>query len=288
MIKHHPLNQSLLYKIQTRRKLAAVFGMTEPALQALLAMPRPFNSRHIEVVRNGKVKCRYVQEPRGALRPIHSRIRKLLSKIEPPDFLFCPVKGRSYVSNAAVHAGSKEIRTLDVSNYFPSTPRHRVFWFFNKVMQCSPDVASILAQLLTADGSLATGSTVSPILSFYAFRDMWLNIANLAYKAGCKLSVYMDDVTVSGDNVPESLMWNIRQQIDSRGLKYHKERHFRGGVGEVTGVIVRDNTIVLPNRQRKKVYNLKCDLRSASNTADAAAIQRRLFGMIAQQKQVER
>lgn len=62
-------------------------------------------------------------------------------------------------------------------------------------MHCNTDVASILAKLLTANGSLATGSTVSPILSFYAFRDMWLAIADLAYKADCKFSVYMDDVT---------------------------------------------------------------------------------------------
>ena len=47
---------------------------------------------------------------------------------------------------------AKEIRTLDIKAYFPSTPRHRVFWFFHMIMRCSPDVASVLAQLLTAEG----------------------------------------------------------------------------------------------------------------------------------------
>ncbi len=287
MKPYHPLNQSLFYKITTRRKLAAVFGMTEAALQTVLAMPVPFSSRQIEVIRNGTIKVRHVQEPRGPLRPIHTRTRKLLSRIEPPEFLFCPVKGRSYVCNAAVHIGAKKIRTLDVANYFPSTPSHRVFWFFNTAMHCNTDVASILAKLLTANGSLATGSTVSPILSFYAFRDMWLAIADLAYKADCKFSVYMDDVTVSGDRVPDSLMWAIRQQVHSRGLKYHKERHYRDGIAEITGVIVRDEMTVLPNRQRKKVHDLRTALRDTSDVDEAMVIQRRIFGMKTQQKQVE-
>ena len=287
MIKYHPLDQSILYKITTRRKLADVFGMTEAKLQAIVAMSVPFSSRQMEVVRNGATKIRHVQEPRGPLRPIHIRVRKLLSRIEPPSFLFCPVKGRSYVSNAACHTGAKEIRTLDVSNYFPSTPQHRVFWFFETVMKCNRDVAAILAQLLTANSNLATGSTVSPILSFYAFRDMWLKVADLAHAAGCNLSIYMDDVTVSGDRVSEKLMWQIRQQIHSRGLKYHKERHYCGGVGEVTGVVVRDGKTVLPNRQRKKVYDLRASLRNTQDPDQISAIQQKISGMVSQQKQVE-
>ncbi len=74
-----------------------------------------------------------------------------------------------------------------------------MYWFFHKVMRCSPDVAAILANLLTVDGMLATGSTVSPILSFFAFYDMWFAIGRIAKDAGCVLTVYMDDVTLSGD-----------------------------------------------------------------------------------------
>ena len=59
------------------------------------------------------------------------------------------------------HAGiSKEVRKLDVREYFPSTPSHRVYWFFHTVMRCSTDVAAVLAKLLTVEGHLATGSTV--------------------------------------------------------------------------------------------------------------------------------
>ncbi|MEJ0044852.1 MAG: hypothetical protein WDN04_00870 [Rhodospirillales bacterium] len=143
-----------------------------------------------------------------------------------------------------------------------------------------------MAELLTANGHLATGSTVSPILSFYAFHDMWMEIARIAKAAGCKVSVYMDDITVSGDIVPERVIWDIRQQVHSRSLVYHKERHFRAGVGEVTGVIVRDGSTHLPNRQRKKLYELKAAFRVTHDTQLAAVLARSINGLTSQQKQV--
>ena len=132
-------------------------------------MERPYIQRTIDTGKNGKVKMRDVAEPRGALRPIHERVGALLYRIEPPDFLFCPVRSRSYVDNAKIHVSSAHVRTLDTKSYFPSTPQSRVYWFFSTIMECSMDVSVMLARLLTVDGHLATGSTVSPILSFYAF-----------------------------------------------------------------------------------------------------------------------
>jgi Reverse transcriptase (RNA-dependent DNA polymerase) len=285
--KRHPLDQSRLYAVQSRARLAALFGLTRAGLDAVLTMDRPYGERMKDITRNGKTKPRFIQEPRGDLRPIHAYVGKALSRIEPPDFLFCPVKRRSYVTNAAQHVGAKEVRTLDIKAYFPSTPRHRVDWFFRTVMRCSPDVASVLAQLLTAKGWLATGSTVSPILSFFAFYDMWQAIARIAKEAGCVLTVYMDDITLSGDAVPERVVWAIRQQIHSRGLEYHKERHYTGGIGEVTGSLIDHGRLSVPNRQRKKAYDARMALAAATDPAEVARLTSVLRGLNEQRKQVE-
>jgi hypothetical protein len=285
-MKLYPLHQSPFYGMQSRAKLAEQFGLIRKDIDQVLAIEKPYSEREIEIVRNGKTKHRLIQEPRGPLRAIHIRVRKLLSRIGPPDFLFCPVKRRSYVSNAAQHVGAKEIRTLDVRAYFPSTPSHRVFWFFHHIMRCSCDVASVLAQMLTADGHLATGSTVSPILSFYAFYDMWLSIAEVAKKAGCVLTVYVDDVTLSGDAVPNRVVWEVRKRIHARGLEYHKERHFIGGIGEVTGVLIRNGRLTLPNRQRKKVHTVRTELRATVDPERFAALNATLRGLMTQQRQI--
>ena len=286
-LKRHPLNQSRLYSIQSRGRLAELFGLTRGSMDAVLAMDRPYSRRAMEQERNGKIKVRIIQEPRGSLRPIHAYVSKTLSRIEPPDFLFCPVKRRSYVSNAAQHAYWKEVRTLDIQNYFPSTPRHRVYWFFHEIMRCSKDVASVLAKLLTVDGCLATGSTVSPILSFYAFYDMWLEIALVAKAAACILTVYIDDITVSGDAVPERLAWEIRKQIFSRGLRYHKERHYVGNSAEVTGTVLKEGKMLVPNRQLRKAYDARVDIAAATNREETMKLTARLRGLNDQRRQVE-
>ena len=292
-LKRHPLNQSRLYAVQSRGKLAELFGLTRSGLGDLLRIERPYSQRAIELTRNGKTKVRTIQEPRGALRSIHATVRRALSQIEPPDFLFCPVKRRSYVSNAAQHVGSRVVRKLDIRAYFPSTPSHRVYWFFNTVMRCSTDVASVLAQLLTVEDSpgsnrhLATGSTVSPILSFFAFYDMWHSIAEIATAAGCILSVYMDDITLSGDEVPDRTVWAIKKQIHSRGLIYHKERHYTRGVGEVTGALIKNGRMSVPNRQRKKAHDTRMMLAVTVDPAEAAKLTSTLRGLNEQQRQVE-
>jgi retron-type reverse transcriptase len=214
-------------------------------------------------------------------------VRKALARIQPPDFLFCPVKRRSYVSNAAQHVGAKEIRTLDVQSYFATTPRHRVYWFFHTIMRCSADVASIFAQLLTVDGHLATGSTVSPFLAFFAFYDMWLEIAKIAMQAGCTLTVYMDDITISGDYVPDRVIWEIKKEIHKRGLRYHKEHRYAGGIGEVTGTVVRNGRLQVPNRQRKKAYETRVALDAATDSAEVEKLTNSLRGLNLQRQQIE-
>jgi hypothetical protein len=129
--KYHPLDQSRFYSVQSRRKLAEQFGLTRATLDDVLAIEHPYSRRIHEEKRKGKIKLRPIQEPRGAIRPIHVVVRKALSRIAPPDFLFCPVKRRSYVANAAQHIQAKEMRTLDVQAYFASTPSTRVYWFFH-------------------------------------------------------------------------------------------------------------------------------------------------------------
>lgn len=285
--KVYPIDQSPLYKLQSRAKLAEKFGLTRAGLDALLKIEMPFTSREIVLTRNGKTKIRFIQEPRGDLRAVHKTVRRLLSRIEPPGFLFCPVKRRSYVGNAAQHLHGREVRTLDIQNYFPSTLSHRVYGFFHSAMGCSPDVASILSKLLTVEGHLATGSTVSPILSFFAFYDMWKKIAEIAVEAGCVLTVYVDDITISGACVPDRIMWAIKQELHNRGLKYHKERRYTRRHKEVTGVLIIDGKLRVPNRQRLKAHKARVELETLPTCEEKLRSATVLRGLNEQKRQVE-
>ena len=106
--RYHPLNQSPFYALQSRARLAALFGLTRKTLDDVVAMDRPYSCRTFEEERHGKIKTRIIQEPRGALRPIHVVVRKALSRDTTARLPFCPVKRRSYVSNAAQRAARRK------------------------------------------------------------------------------------------------------------------------------------------------------------------------------------
>ena len=230
---------------------------------------------------------RRTETPIKALRRVHERLTRLLMSIEPPAFLFCPVKGRSQIDNALYHRNATVVRTLDIKNYFPCTPTTKVRWFFYSVMRCAPDVSAILAKICTKNGRLPTGSPLSPILAFYAFFEMWNEIARLARNTSCLLSVYMDDITVSGRDVPGSLIWQIKQTIHNAGLRYHKEHSYRSEPAIVTGVVVFQGKLLLPYRQHLKAHETRVLWKEAISSEEALGYERRLSGLISHRRQIE-
>ncbi|AWK87372.1 reverse transcriptase family protein [Azospirillum thermophilum] len=286
--KSYPLNQSPFYKLTTKRKLAELLRLTPAKLRKLSALSQDLYREWPQT--NLKGKTRLIEDPAPALKEVQRRIYRLLSCITPPYFLHCPVRGRLYISNAAYHVGSRHFRNIDISDYFPSTKSRRVNWFFRRILKCAPDVSGILTELTTYKGHLPCGSPASSILAYFAHCDMWEQIARIASENGCKLSVYMDDLTVSGDVVPDRVMFQIRQRIYRAGLqpKKEKEKWYRRGVGVVTGVVVRPSGLSAPNSAHLKRFKLRCQLATASSADERATLQNSLRGVEGQQSQIDR
>ena len=250
----HALNQSPFYKLNNRSRLARIIGVKPGELRQLEKAGCVYKEFDIPKPDGGS---RHVESPARPLKRVQLRIARLLSRITPPDYLFCPVRGRCYVTNAAQHIESRVVRCIDVRKYFPSTTARRVNWFFRAVMHCTPDIAGLLTALATFNGHLPTGSLLSPILSFYAHFDMWSAISAFCKDRGLKLTVYVDDITVSGAKVMQRDMWQIKKLIHSAGLRYHKQKAYIDRPAEITGVIVADGRIMPPNRQLKKRFLVK-------------------------------
>jgi hypothetical protein len=197
------------------------------------------------------------------------------------------VRGRSYVTNAARHLRSRVIRTLDVKKYFPNTKYQRVFWFFRTVMDCEPDIAEVLAKIATYRGHLPTGSPLSPIMAFYAHYDVWQNVERLVKSIDAKSTLYIDDLTVSGAQVPGAIMWAIKQIVYKSGLRYHKEKSYHDRPAEITGVIVKDGKLFPPNRQFLKRRRLDDATRRITNQREKTKLNAQLTGLAAQMAQIK-
>lgn len=154
---------------------------------------------------NGKIRS--IQHPKTKPKKVHSRVADLLSRIDPGSFLQCPVKGRSYITNAAIHTDFDETTSLDIKDYFLSTRATAVHSFFHFKMECTPDIAYTLMSLLTSNGVLPTGSPVSPILSFFAHWRMFEEIDDTIRNCGCVWSIYVDDIHISGSLLPKAILW---------------------------------------------------------------------------------
>jgi hypothetical protein len=249
----YPLDQSPLFRLRSRKRLATILGV-EPKLLRKFEKDGDWYREWDEPKSKGGF--RRIENPQRDLKLVQGRIAKRLAKIMPPKFLFCPVKGRSYVSNAAAHIGNRVVQSLDIKNYFPSTSSKRVFRFFYSVMECDRDIAGLLTQLATYKGHLPTGSPLSPILAYFAHADIWGDVSKIAESNGLVLTVYIDDVTLSGERVPDRVMWEVKKAISRAGLKYHKEKKYVDRPAEVTGLIVLADKLAVPNRQHKKKHEL--------------------------------
>lgn len=283
--RRHSLRDSPFFRLRSKAKLARVLLVSPKKLKRLSCLEGGY-IKFQKPKKNGDM--RNISAPIAPLKATQARIADLLSRIAPPDYLFAPVEGRSYVDNAARHIGARSVRLLDIEDFFPSCTINKVIWFFRSRMECSTDVAVILARIATDGGVLPQGSPCSPILAYFAYIDMWEEIDAAVVSAGCVLSVYADDLTISGETVPEAIIWDLKRTLRRHGHQYapKKERARRDRPSEVTGVILTREGVAAPNRQRQKIHVVRDGLRSTKSTEQTKRLEAQLRGRLAQLNQI--
>ena len=283
--KYHNERDSQFFRLRSRAKLADLLFISQAKLQKL-AREQDLYTQFTKPKSSGG--SREISAPRHDLKTVQKRIADLLQRIAPPDYLFAPVAGRSYVDNAAAHLGAHSFRLLDIEDFFPSCTANKVIWFFHKRMQCSPDVAAIIRGIVTREDSLPQGSPCSPILAYLCYVDMWEEVSQIVENAGCTLSVYADDLTISGETVPEAAIWEIKKVLRRHGHRYKasKERSKRGRAAEITGVILRPDRLHAPNRLHKRLHDARRELGRANSEEHKTALEAELRGREAQMNQI--
>jgi len=80
-------------------------------------------------------------------------------------------------------------------------------------------------------------------------------------------------------------MWEIKRIIHGYGLRYHKEKAYFDAPAEITGVILRNGRVALPNRQHLKLRKAQ---QSLSISPHDAEIHARIAGLHAQASQIRK
>ncbi len=283
--RYHGLQDSPFFNLKSRGKLASLLFVSQNKLREL---SRDKNLYHTFPKLKSSGGVREIAAPRQDLKKIQARISNLLQRISPPDYLFAPVSGRSYVDNAAVHLGANAVRLLDIEDFFPSCTGNKVIWFFRSVMKCSPDVAATIKMIVTRNESLPQGSPCSPILAYLCYIDMWEEISTITRAHSCHLSVYADDLTISGEIVPEKAIWRVKQILRRHGHRYqmNKERSKYLKPAEITGVVLYRDRLFAPNRFHKRLWDVRHELTRTKSDDKKITLQRQLGGRRAKMEQI--
>lgn len=277
---NYALDQSPIYKLRSQRRLAQLLRFSLKDIYALLE-----TGNNYRVFPQGKRTC---HDPKPRMKSIHKRLQILLNRIAPPEYLHSATKGRSYITNAAAHLGNDTLHKLDVRHFYDATTYKHVYDFFKNTMQCEIDVATLLARITTYNDHLPTGSPISPILAYFAHKPLFDQIYEVASQADVKMTCYVDDLSFSGSHIPKRVLGKAKEGIVKRGLEYHKEKRFQEGDTKiVTGVALRGNEMLLPNRRHKKIYEEKQRSIVEENPKEKRAIVRRLISRAGEAARIE-
>jgi RNA-directed DNA polymerase len=285
-----PLSLCWLYAIESPSDLARRLSTASHKLKVddLSFFARDAGNYRLFPIYDEKGKARPIQWPKRRLQGIHTRIHKLLSRVAVPKYLHSAVRGKSYVSNAAAHDPKVPTIKIDVKKFFPSVSRAVIFNFFVGPLKCRRDVAGLLADILTFDARLPTGSAASPIIAYYSFKPMFDEIALFAESLDLTMTCYVDDMAFSGLRANKSTLYAVRGIIAGHGLKSHKAYTFSGSQPKVvTGVCNTTAGPRVPNKLHLKIKTGFDALAKAQNVIEEDKVLRSLLGRLEAAGQID-
>jgi len=279
----YPLTSSPLFRLLGKGQLQQALGVSWTD-GARLLQPRYY--RTWTKTTNGK--ARDIQQPLYELENLHKRIASLLSRIALPDYVYSR-RTRSHVDNADRHRGAVPLVKTDINKFYPSVTWPMVYRMFRDRFECAEDISARLADLCCyLQKHLPTGSALSGYVAFFATQPLFDQLAALSDKHGCKITLYVDDLTISGSKASRALLAELRARIRYFGLRtrHSKSMAFRENQPKpVTGTVLIGERMVLPNRQHLKLWQAKRALASAA-PADREATAKMLMGRVIQANQI--
>jgi len=233
-------------------------------------------------------KRRTIHAPKIALKVVQKWFGFHLAEVVKFDeSVFGFVKRRSAIKAAALHCESDWVYSVDIEDFFPSTPLSKVVGALID-LGYTPHGAGLIAKLCCYNGRLSQGSPASPILSNLVFRHADTELSAIAKKFELHYTRYADDIVFSGKGeFPEEIKTAVHTVIESRGWRIaaQKERLAkRPNRLKVHGLLVHGEKPRLTKRYRNKIRAFKHLL---ANESVAPADVAKLKGHISYARSVD-
>ncbi|MBN3018219.1 RNA-directed DNA polymerase [Ruthenibacterium lactatiformans] len=257
-LKKYDITQCALYKCRTKKRLEYLLRLESGSLKMIDSI---IEYHKFETDKKHSTEKRKITAPNKALKTVQKRILYLLQQVLRPDWLISGEKRKCYIDNGKAHLDGRYVLTIDIKKFYDHCTREPVYHFFVQKLKTSPDVAEILTNIITYDGSIPTGCPTSQIMAFYAYFDMFSEVYDIAQKCGCKFTLYVDDMTFSSKEPfsPHQLRQMVDRVLRKYGHrpKYPKVKYYGpSDYKPITGTIVTPRqSLAVPNGLQKTIYN---------------------------------
>lgn len=154
MNKTYSIEKSRLYRLRNRKKLAELLGLPP----AFFRKEHIFEYKEFSRAKPNDDGQRYFTVPEDELKRIQKRLCRLMMRIETPEWVISGKKHHSYVTNAEKHLDVDFIKTMDISSFYDSAKKSYIYNMFRDKFFMEHDIAWLLADLVTVNGKLPTGS----------------------------------------------------------------------------------------------------------------------------------
>lgn len=280
--KTYPLSKSPLYRLRNRKKLAKLLFLREHYFYE----KHKYNYKQKSIPKPDGSK-RVLEIPDYDLKKIQARIHTLLQRIETPYWLKSGKKGESHITNAMLHLDSSHVRTMDISHFYDSVSRNRVYYMFRDLFLMEDDIATIMTNLVMHDSILPTGAPSSQLIAYWAYQDMFCEINAYAIENNCRFSLYVDDMTFSSENsIPYEFREHITAILRKNGLYAKRTKDKSYGPKSfkiITGCGIKNGRLSLQNKRRKEIIELYKKFSKEPTETDS----KRLRGMLIAARQEE-
>lgn len=283
MSKSYPIESSPLYRLGNRRKLAELLNLPKNYFKENhtycyneFSRPKP----------NGDGERHFTVPPED-LKDIQKHICKLLKRIITPEWVMSGKKSCSYITNAEMHLEHRFVKTMDISKFYDSAQRSRIYQMFSQTFKMASDIAWIMTELVTYNGILPTGSPSSQLIIYWTYCGMFQKINKLSEEYNCCFSLYVDDMTFSSDfPIKSQLRDEVSNVLKKNGLlaKTKKDHYYQvNDFKVVTGVGIKQGKKVVLNSKRKQIIELYAKCKKSSNIYEIE----RLNGTLCSLRQIE-
>ena len=236
-------------------QLALSIDAEEPSFYRNWEEPKTDKQGKPRFNNKGQALTRPINAPIARLKKVQRKIlRNVFYKLNLPDYYFGGIQGKDAVLNARFHQGNKFFFLTDLKDFYPSINFRNVETALRKE-GFYPDVARIITRLCTKGGVIPQGCPTSSFLASLVVHHTAGELFENYIKKGLKVSLYVDDITISSNEDFKEDIPNIINQLRTHGLIINFDKtEYKTKSPVVTGVQVLNNGIA-PTKQTYDALN---------------------------------